>query len=168
MIGRLTVSDITYRRIKGKSGKTWLVSLVPEAAAKLYVTNNPGNTTGKGGGYGFGGAIISFTCDDGEQFDAHGPWHSNAESLFDDTGLDVRHLHLTRVTVCERREFEEGSYKSVPAGEIYYREEVPAMGTFHRGKGIAQALADLYGKTVMLLSESNGGSSFGPVAPNHD
>lgn len=157
---------IVYRKIEGKSGKTWLVSLIPEAASKLYVTNNVENTTGKGGGYGFGGASISFTIDDGSEFEAHGPWHSNAEALFDDTGLDIRHLHLTRVTVCEKREFVEGSFKSVPAGEIYYQEEVPAMGTFHRGQGIAQAIADLYGKPVMLLSESSGGSSFGPVKPS--
>lgn len=161
------IGTITYRKIKGKSGRTWLVGIIPEAAAKLYVTNNPANTTGKGGGYGFGGATISFTVDgeDG-QFDAHGPWHSNADALYEDTGLDVRSLHLTRVWVAEGREFGPGlSMRTVPAGEIYYQEDVPAMGTFHRGKRIAQAIADLYQKEVWLFSESNGGSSSSKIKP---
>lgn len=156
--------EITYRKIPGKSGKTWLVGIIPQAAEKLYVTNNPANTTGKGSGYGFGGATIFFTTDEGE-FEAHGPWHSNAEALFDDTGFDVRSLHLTRVWVAEGREYENVYSKPTPKGTVYYQEDAPAMGTFKRGKRIAQAIADLYQTEVVLYSESNGGSSCGFVKP---
>lgn len=153
-----------FRKVTGKSGNTWLVKVVPPAGSKVYRTNNPENTTGKGGGYGFGGATISFTTVDGE-FKAHGPWHSNAEALYEDTELDIRHLHLTRVWVAEGAGFEEGSYKTVPHGEVYYRENVPAMGEFHRGKAIGQAIANLYQKRVFVYSESDGGSSCTPINP---
>lgn len=164
------MDQTVYRKIKGKSGQTWLVAIIPEAASELFVTNNPSNTTGRGGGYGFGGATISFKVDNGDQFDAHGPWHSNADSLFEDTGLDVRSLHLTRVWVAEGRDFGPGlSMRTVPSGAIYYQENSPAMGTFHRGQRIAQAIADLYQKEVWLYSESNGGSSTQLIKPttNH-
>lgn len=157
-------TEILYKKVVGKSGRTWLIGLIPNAASLVYVTANPENTTGKGGGYGFGGATIPFKLEDGGTFDAHGPWHGNSEGLKDDTGLDVQALHLTRVVVSEGREFTD-HFHHVATGQIYYEEVEPAMGTFHRGKDIAQALANLHEKTVYLYSDSEGGNSSEVVDP---
>lgn len=161
----MSIDKITFKKVKGKSGKTWFIGLIPNAASQVYVTNNPSNTTGKGGGYGFGGATISFPCEDGTVFDAHGPWHGNSEGLYDDTGLDIRTLHLTRVEVSSDREFDD-HFRAVMTGEIYYREIEPVMGDFYRGKRIGQAIADLHDKSVWVYSESEGGSSTSKIDPS--
>lgn len=158
--------DITYKQVKGTSGRTWFVGLIPNAASETLVTNNASNTTRKGGGNGFGGATIYFKIDDGSEFEAHGPWHANAEALFADTGLDVRSLHLTRGIISTECEFTtNGPHYREHTGEILYSEDKPVMGEFKRIEKIAQALADLHGKKLFVSSWSEGGSWHGWVDP---
>ena len=39
---------------------------------------------------GFGGALVTFTLVDGREVRFRGPWHSNPDSLYERTGIDLR------------------------------------------------------------------------------
>jgi len=71
---------MSFKKVVGKKA-TWYVTGNPK---EIYVD------TGDPESQGFGGAICMFTLEDGTKEQVKGPWHSNSEALFKDTGLDLR------------------------------------------------------------------------------
>jgi len=50
--------------------------------------------------------------------------------------------------------------------DVLYEDTEPTVGEFGRGKKIAKEFANKLGKTVYCYSQSQGGSSDGPVEPD--
>lgn len=157
-----------YKKLIGKSGRTWLVSIQDDAAGNVYVSANPKeNTPGYKGFQGFGGRTLHFVLEDETKLDLTGPWHSNASALFEDTNYDVRDKHLTFGVVGLGREWktERGCCGPVTITNVIYKDSDWIIGEYNRINKIAQELANKLNKTVIKFVKSHGGSSCGPVEP---
>lgn len=146
-----------YHKHIGKSGKIWLVADQGDAAANVYVEDGPNSD-------GFGGRTLTFPLVDGTEVKLKGPWHANSESLFQDTGVDVRDKHYTFVVISRKRESGE-FYESIMV-DVLYRDDAPQLGSFHRGDVLARQWAREVNAPVFLYSQSKGGSSCGQVKPD--
>ena len=157
--GQSSAVERHYHKYTGKSDRTWLVADQENAADDIYVTNNPQNTTSKDQGFeGFGGATLAMPLVTGETFALHGGWHSNAQALFDDTGVDVRDTHFTFVVLAkERCSTDDGTWRTV-FRDIVYRDAKPVLGGFDRYKKLIENHPD----ARFYYSSSRGGSSSGP------
>lgn len=83
------IKDLKFREYKGKSGETWLVGVTEDWENHIYVSTDPcGNKPGYKGFKGFGGGQLKFIMEDGSRYFLIGPWHSNSNSFFEDTGID--------------------------------------------------------------------------------
>jgi len=84
---------------------------------------------------GFGGRTLTFNLEDGSEIEVQGPWHSNADSFFYSTGIDLRDKHWTAVLLTGEDIWNKGE---LPEEEILYKEDSPRLGTYHRGLRIAE------------------------------
>ena len=141
----------------GKSGRRWLVSTSDDRASNVYVEGGPGSQ-------GFGGAELVFTLRDGSAVTLKGPWHSNSDSLFRDTGVDVRNEHYTFGVIGTGREYRNTGGSATITGVIH-ADKGPTKGQFSRINDLAQQMADERQQTLFYYQESKGGSSCGPVDP---
>lgn len=155
--GRGSAESRRYRKYLGKSGRTWLVADQPNPAANIYVEGGPNSR-------GFGGSTLTFPLVDGGEVSLKGPWHTNSDALFADTGVDVRDKHYTFVVISRRR--ESGPIFETICVDVLYRDEEPQLGSFHRGDLLARQWAREIGAPVHLYSSSEGGSSSGFVKPD--
>lgn len=140
-----------YRLYTGKSGLRWLVRDGRGAGDHVYVEAGSGSL-------GFAGATLPFTLMDGSELKLVGPWHSNSRALFEDTGVDVRDRHLTRVTIGLGRNWPDLT-------DILYSEPEFAETEWDAGEEIAQALANHLGRAVQLKVERAGGTSWAMIEP---
>lgn len=153
--GQSDAQERRYHAYKGNSGKTWLVADQVNAAENVYVTNNPQNTTSSSQGFeGFGGATLKFKLVDGTIFEAHGPWHTEADGLFKDTGIDVRNTHYTFVVLAMARD----GWPTIMR-DVVYKDKEPVLGAFDRYKELMKQ----YPQALQYYSKSSGGSSCGPT-----
>jgi hypothetical protein len=106
---------------------------------------------------GYGGSTLEFPLDDGTIDKVKGPWHTNSEAFFKETGINISDLHLTQVTIGT----ESGKGFMEVGGDVLYRENEPVLGPFMRGERIAQQLADVLDISVYCVRESAGGGSAG-------
>ncbi len=137
-----------YRKVECKRG-VWLVAIQPNAAENVYF-HNPLDTKSEG----FGGRTLSFPLEDGTVYEAKGPWHGNADSLFNDTGVDVRDTHYTFVVLAMARD----GYPTI-LRDVVYKDAAPVLGAFDRYKELCKQ----YPQALQYYSESSGGSSCGPT-----
>jgi hypothetical protein len=109
---------------------------------------------------GFGGRCIEFKiAKTGESYLAQGPWHSNADALYDGTGVDLREMHLTFVCIAKGRRWTRNGQTVLT--DVLYIDKRPTLGLFERGRLLAQKMANELGHPVCCYSESGGGSSEG-------
>jgi len=81
--------EVKFRKYEGKSGSTWLVGIAENFLEHIYVSAEPEeNKPGYKGSRGFGGDRATFKMEDGSFYFLTGPWHSNPNSFFEDTGID--------------------------------------------------------------------------------
>lgn len=146
-----------YYKYLGKNGRTYLVADQPDAGANIYVEGGPNSD-------GFGGRTLTFPLVEGGEVKLKGPWHTNSEDLFQQTGVDVRDRHYTFVVISRRRESGK-NYESICA-DVLYRDIEPQLGPFHRGDLLAREWARKLNQKVHLYSQSQGGSSSGFVEPD--
>jgi hypothetical protein len=137
-----------YRKVECKRG-VWLVAVQPNAAENVYF-HNPRDTKSQG----FGGRTLSFPLEDGTVYEAKGPWHGNADSLFNDTGVDVRNTHYTFVVLAMERD----GWPTV-LRDVVYKDAAPVLGRFDRYKELMRQ----YPQAMQYYSQSSGGSSCGPT-----
>jgi hypothetical protein len=147
-----------YKLYVGKSGRRWLVAIQPNEADNVYVEGGPNSD-------GFAGSILSFTLESGEVISLKGPWHTNADSLFNDTGIDIRDKHLTFVVIGLDRTHTDRGYRTV-IKDVIYKDKEPTIGAYYRGTKIAMQLAKELNRPVMCYSKSENGSSSGLVYPD--
>lgn len=131
----------------------WLVAAQENAAENVYF-HSPADINSQG----FGGATLKFPLVDGSIYEAKGPWHGNADSLFKDTGIDVRNTHFTFVVLSMGRRCAK-AYETVMT-EVIYQDEKAMIGCYDRWKTIAKQ----YPQALMYYSESSGGSCSGPIS----
>lgn len=144
-----------YHLYNGRGGRIWLVSDQPNAADNVYVSNKNNNP-----GKGFGGARLTMLLVDGGEFVLNGGWHSNADSLYTDTGIDVRDTCLTRVIIGKNRT-SDPHYITIITDVLYF-EHIPHLGIFNRKDALCEeAMTRFNLDNVIYYSKSKGGSSCG-------
>lgn len=102
-----------YIMYVGKSGWAWFVADQEAKADNIYCTNSENWDVA---GNGFGGSTLFLEVINWEEnklksenFALRGGWHSNADALFDDTGVDVRNEHLTFGAISLTKDRKSGS-----------------------------------------------------------
>jgi len=156
---------ILYKKATGKSGRTWVYPLIANAGDDIHVSADPvENKPGYIGFRGYGGSTLKFNIDDGSVLELKGPWHSNADALYDDTGVDLRDAHLTFVVIAKDRKWNENSMCVFL--DVLYKDDVPQIGSFDRGTLLAMKMSKELGIPLALFTESTGGSSNGFVYPD--
>ncbi len=143
-----------FKKVQGKSGKTWFIAIQKNPADNIYVFNP--NDKGKVM-RGFGGRKMRFKLEDGTIEEVDAPWHSNSDALFDDTGIDVKNMHLTKVVLCLGGVEYQGGH-SWKMRNVIYKENEHKLGSFNRGEELAQEYANKLGKRVYYWIESMGGA----------
>lgn len=150
----------TYHKYTGKSGKIWLVANQPNAADNVYVEGGKDSD-------GFAGRTLSFKLVDGCTLKLTGPWHSNADALFTDTGVDVRDKYLTQGIVALDRQYEDNDYhKPYIYSDVIHYDKSPVIGCFNRIETLAQEFANSTDKIVFYAFISSGGGSSGSLKPS--
>ena len=145
-----------YRKVDDKRGNVWLIPINdPDPSSRIHI-DNPRDCNSDG----YGGRILTFSLENGEEYKAKGPWNTGADSLFAATGIDLRDTVLTQVIIGLDRIFQPKGIK-----DVIYLEDKPQAGRFSRGESIASNFADRLGRPVLKYSKSSGGSSTGFVAP---
>jgi hypothetical protein len=148
------MSDIVYDEVIGKSGSRWLIpSNIPNKADHIHVEGGEGSQ-------GYGGSEVNFTLSDGSTLALKGPWHANPKALFNDTGLDISHLHHGKLTIGEEWEGDKPI-------KVVYQDEDWVLGGFiwEEGKRIAQEICNERQEELVYLCVSSGGSCGGSVKP---
>jgi hypothetical protein len=144
-----------YKKIEGKRGN-WYIALQENEADNVYFSEKPRE------GYhseGFGGRVIKFELEDGTLDEAQGPWHSNANSLLNDTGYDVTHKYYTQGIIATRKEYAKKSYGPDEFYGILHYDEKPILGDFSRIEIMAQCFANKLDQEVYFSVVSQGGGS---------
>jgi len=148
--GSAEAENRTYKLIVGRTGRRWLVAIQPDEADNTYVEGGPNSE-------GFAGRTLSFKLEDGTTLDLQGPWHSNAESLFADTGYDCRDKYMTQGIIGLER---ESDYRK---GDLYrgilHFDKEPVCGRYDRIEQLAQGFANKLGKPVFYSMKSAGGGT---------
>jgi hypothetical protein len=149
----------TYRIVQGHSGNTWLIPTNTDYPAEnVHVDQHDPRSRGYAGG------MLSFPLEDGTTYSAKGPWHSNAESLYNDTGVDIRATYRTYGCVALKMRYDNrgnGIFE-----ELIYVNREPTIGPFDRITDIAQTEADKRGHPIAACSISRGGGMMGYEYPN--
>jgi len=148
----------TYKVFKGKSGRRWLVAIQPNEGDNVYAESLDPNSDG------FAGRTLTFKMEDGTELKLQGPWHSNADSLFTDTGYDCRDKHAIRGVISTGRENTEQPYVYKYTGILHYDKEI-VIGTFDRIDQLAQEYADKLNTMVYFAYKSNGCGCSGSREP---
>ncbi len=150
-----------HKHVISKPGKrigcVWLVSDQPNAADNVYF-HDPTDTKSQG----FGGGTLTFPLVGGGEYVAKGPWHGNSDSLFADTGVDVRDTCLTFVVLAMEREYPKSNgYSLNPImRDVVYRDAEPTIGRFDRYKELIKA----HPQAKWYYMQSSGGSSCGQTS----
>lgn len=142
-----------YKMIIGKSNLKWLVAIQENEADNIYVEGEPNC-------YGFGGRDLTFELEDSSEITLRGPWHSNADSLYSDTGYDIRDKYLTQGICSLDIDYSTELYKDV----LHY-DKNPVVGEYNRVNKIAQEFANKLNKTVYYCMRTSGGSERAQVDP---
>lgn len=155
MISACAPNDETWKIAIGKTGRIWLYH--PDRSG-VWVSGGPQSR-------GCGGNTVSFELADGlGTINLVGPWHSNSDAFFKDTGIDVRDKHVTWGCIGTGRNHDNNTDAAQITGILYFDTE-PTIGLFERVDLLAwemqQARPDV---PLFMYWESAGGSSHGPVS----
>jgi len=104
--------------------------------------------------------------EDGTTEKLRGPWHTNSDALYENTGVDLRDKHLTFVVIGKGRKTHRTRRGWVDKiTEVLYQDDKPIVGEFDRGKKLAQSMVNKLKQTVYCYTRSQGGSSNSPIKP---
>ena len=103
---------------------------------------------------GYGGATLTFHCQDDTVITAQGAWNSNADDLFLETGVDIRDKYLLTVVI-GRDKFSTNEMYPPVKDVVFIRENF--VGRFNVGVQIAQCIANELNMSVYLMEKSDGG-----------
>jgi len=155
MVSGIPSADQEWKIAVGKSGRIWLYH--PDRSA-VWVSGGPQSR-------GYGGSTVAFKLADGLGIiQLVGPWHSNSDSFFKDTGIDVREQHVTWGCIGTGRDYDTNTDSMRITGVLWFDSE-PTKGLYERVDLLAwemqQATPD---RPLFLYTESEGGSHCGSVS----
>ena len=157
--GQKEASERRYFMV-GPPERTWFIADQEDAGDNVYVCDLRQNAPRSDG---FGGSTLHFTLVDGSVIAAKGPWHSNSNACFKDTGIDTRDKHRTWGVVSRSR--KQVGYDTIMEDVLYKDESIfGVVGHFDRIERIAQEFADKLGCDITFHRQSAGGSSTGGVS----
>lgn len=139
----------------GKSGHIWLYH--PERSM-VWVSGGKGSE-------GCGGSTVDFPLADGlGKISLVGPWNSNADECFRETGIDVRGNFITWGCVGTGRDYDANTGTQRITGLLYF-DAAPKKGTYDRIGHLAWDMQEAApDQKLYYYMESAGGSSHGPVS----
>jgi len=121
------------------------------------------------GSDGCAGRKIEFPLFDGTSVTLHGPWNSNCDALFQQTGIDLREVHLTWGCISLKSKQDNWPYGEIHFEDLLYIDPPEGVvGCFDRIEIKAKQFANELGCRVQEYRCSSGGSSMGPVAPSKE
>lgn len=136
--------------VAGTRGLWFIPSNVPNPADGLLVETD--NKTG------YGGAIFNLECTDGSIHTIKGPWHSNPESLFHDTGIDLRDKHLVSTIIGD--DFLTRDFNAPPTFNTIFLEKRESIEDFYQYLKDAERIMQEKNLTqVAVYHETPGGWS---------
>ena len=146
-----------YRDKKDKD-RLWLVMQgVINPADHIYVGYQHHT-----GSQGFAGRWLVFNLADHDRsVSLQGPWHSNAEALYECTGVDVRNQHYVQLVVGLAR--DNGPGWRTTLRDIVYIEEPGARG-YDDYKAILRSLYEQHKAPLYYWHGGSGGSTSGTYA----
>lgn len=139
-----------WEKVVGKNNTIWYIPQIKNVGSWIHASDNDKS--------GYGGSKKKFLLQDGSIDEVIGPWHSNPDALFRSTGKDLRDQVYTFVVIGTGRDHNK-------ILNVIYEDPSPQVGVFNRGEQLANNYANDLGKTVILYSKSETGSSTGPVEP---
>jgi hypothetical protein len=157
-----TTNKFVYNKTEGKSGRIWLIPDIPNCADYIHCSPKPFS------GYsdGYAGRTITFPLTDNTTISIQGPWHSNSDDLYSDTGIDIRNKHLTFGIIALKRD-PTTFYTNKYIG-IFYKDKEPTVGYFDRIEIIAQEISNRLHIPISYYSQSTGGSCSSFVYPREE
>lgn len=179
-----------WLKIEAKRG-IWLVLPNREASQIIFWRDT------KGTSQGFGGSTLKFKIigelfkptpeniaqelsqainppeweerlfDEPETLELQGPWGSNTESLFQDTGYDIRDRIKSWGCIGRGRSWDKGNNPNATSRtiieDLVYFDTEPQHGKYDRIQKLAEQLSNERQETLFYYQETFGGSSSGPV-----
>lgn len=137
---------LEFALVKDRQGRGWLYSLDAKVpASQIYCTDS---ANWDKAGEGFAGATLTFRLVTGEEFKLRGGGHSNADSLFAHTGVDLRNLYASIIHIWSKD------------GKSVYEEMDWVMGQYDRTKEVLKSLG-LENDMVYVAHRTTEGGSFG-------
>ena len=120
---------------------------------------------------GYAGRKFQFNLEPFGTFEWQGPWHSNADALFERTAIDLRYEHVTWGVIAKRGDYklhEQENGGSVYLDKFYdivYIDDCPRRGAYDRIEQLAYRMALKSGERLRYYSCSRGGSHMGHAIP---
>jgi hypothetical protein len=140
-----------YHKYECSKG-VYLVADQENSADNVYF-HNPRDTRSEG----FGGREITFPLVNGGVYIAKGPWHTNADSLYTATGIDIRDKYATRVVIGKDRIMGSHPCSGTIVGVVYMEEDW-VISTSSREREILRTLPP---GEYFVYSQGQSGSCMG-------
>ena len=140
-----------YRDRKDKD-RLWLVSATHINPADHIYVGYPFNTSSPG----FAGRWLVFNLvDHNSAVSLQGPFHSNADALYECTGIDVRDKHYVQLVVGLSRE-NGPSYRTTLSDIVYFEE--PGVRSYNDYKATLRSLYEQHKVPLYYWHGGSGGS----------
>lgn len=157
--GSAIAEEHVYRKIVDKNHNVWLVAVDVDNPAEFVYFHCLRDVNSDG----FAGRVLTFKLEDGTEYKAKGPWHSNSDQLFRDTGVDVRDTYKTFGCIGLWRSMDDKCQTTIE--DVLYIDDAPTLGLYSRIEKLAQSYADEQTIPVVYYSESSGGNLSAFVYP---
>lgn len=139
-----------YHMIRNPDNFVWLYRDGDGAADNIYCgSDDPNNPSG-----GLDNITITFILTNGDSITLYGPWHTNAELLLANTGIDLTAKYNTFVVIGRFLKHKDGR---AIIQDVLYKDDQFTEGRFDRGNIKAQEIANNIKETVVCYSRSTGG-----------
>lgn len=168
-VGQLMISAIgeaasrVWVKYIGKSGKIWLLPKGEAENSMVIVEGEPGSQ-------GFGGREMHFDLDDGTTIILKGPWSSNHDAFFADTGVDRCAFYRTWGCIGRHRDYvtytdRYGSGIMTICDLVHFDPEGGVIGEYDRIEKLAKQMAFERDEILFMYQGTFGGSSSGRIMP---
>lgn len=150
------LQETTFTMHVGRDGLLWLVPGTGDPE-NIWL-HDPSTLKRSPAAQGMGGATLTFPLEDGRGLALKAPWMSNPEALLEHTGIDLTGNYLSRVTVSlDQPDWVGGGYSHLEAEDVLYTEDTDQVGTWNRGRDVAQRVLRQAGATAGYIIVNRNG-----------
>lgn len=144
----------TCYRDRKDHNRLWMVGANFVAPADHIYVGYPYDTKSQG----YAGRWLVFPTTDDMTISLQGPWHSNADALYEATGVDVRGQHYVQLVVGLSR-YNGPSYRTTLTDIVYFGE--PGVRGYNDYKAVLRRLYEQYHQDLYYWHGGSGGSTYG-------